>query len=140
MEIAYTATYRGFESHPLRQISVMRVQASPDEIAARNAVMSAVIDAIRTGEVIRLPGPGEESRFAGSVGEFRYRFEGEEDLLHLSVERADGGPCSSESGLGVAHFLMPDLPAGLSWFKPGEYSQHLYFGHDDLLRAVESSR
>ncbi|HRI45090.1 MAG TPA: hypothetical protein PLL78_03230 [Fimbriimonadaceae bacterium] len=118
----------------------MRVQASPEDIAVRDAVMSAVLAAIRAGEVIRLPSPGEVSRFAGSVGEFRYRFEGEEDLLHLSIERDDGGVCSPESGLGVAHFLMPDLPAGLTWLKPGEFSQHLYFGHDDLLRAVESAR
>jgi hypothetical protein len=67
------------------------------------------------------------------VGDFRYQFEGEEDLLHLFVTRLDGSPIDSADGLAVAQFLMPTVPPALVWHKPGEFSQHFYVGHDDLL-------
>jgi hypothetical protein len=115
----------------------MRLQASPHEAAVRETVIAAVLRAIRAGETIRLPEAEAPRTYEGAVGDYRYLFEGEEDLLHLVVERIDGGPCSPEEGQAVARFLMPDLPPGLCWLKPGEFSQHLYCGHDDLLRAAE---
>lgn len=113
----------------------MGIEFGEAEIAEREKVMDAVLAAIRRGETIPLTDDPAAGPFLGRVGAFRYRFEGEDDLLHLSVERADGAPCSPEDGLAVARFLMPDLPAGLCWLKPGHFSQHLYLGHDDLLHA-----
>ena len=76
----------------------------------------------------------EPNPFGGSVGEFRYQFEGEEDLLHLIVTRLDGEPLSPEEAQEVAGFVLERLPKSLVWRRPGEFSHHFYFGHDELLR------
>lgn len=121
---------------------------TPEERLQRDAVFGAVIDCIRRDVKIRLPefdgsGPGgefalqsvgcEPNPFGGEVGPFRYQFEGEDDLLHLMVLRKDGGEVSPEEAQHVASFLLPDLPSALIWLKPGVFSQHFYFGHDELL-------
>lgn len=134
LEIAYTATYRGFESHPLRH-KVMSFDPSPEETERARIVLANLLDHIRRGETIRLPdfGDNQESPFSGTVDSFQYQFEGEEDLLHLVVTKVDSSTLTPEEGLAVARFLMPDVPPALVWLKPGEFSQHLYVGHDDLL-------
>ena len=80
----------------------------------------------------------EPNSFGGRVGIYRYQFEGEEDLLHLIVSRLDGSVLSAEEGQAVASFLLPGLAAGLVWIRPGEFSQHFYCGHDDLVTHVLS--
>lgn len=75
----------------------------------------------------------EPNDFSGTLGDFRYQFEGEEDLLHLIVTRFDQGPLTTAAGHEVAGFVLRGMPSALIWLRPGEYSQHFYFGHDDLL-------
>ncbi len=117
----------------------------------QRSVLQAILDHVQTDRRIFLPPfdagssrPSDQfalqsvglepNEFGGVVGPFRYQFEGEEDLLHLIVSRSDGGTLSPEEGQAVASFLLPELPQSLVWFKPGEYTQHFYFGHDELLR------
>jgi hypothetical protein len=78
----------------------------------------------------------EENAFCGNVGPYRYQFEGEEDLLHLIVTRQDKDRLTVEEAQEVAGFLMPGIPAGLVWLKPGEFSQHFWVGHDELCRNL----
>jgi hypothetical protein len=82
----------------------------------------------------------EPNPFGGTVGEHRYQFEGEEDLLHLIVTRIDGNTFAAEEAQEVAGFVLRDLPKSLIWLRPGEYSHHFYFGHDELLRAEKGEQ
>lgn len=75
----------------------------------------------------------EPNEFGGTVGDYRYQFEGEEDLLHLFVTRQDGSAITPKEGQEVAGYLLQGLPSALIWLKPGEYTQHFYFGHDELI-------
>lgn len=111
--------------------------------------MGTVIEHIRSGRQIKLPDfdralsqPSESAlvsvglepnAFGGTVGDHRYQFEGEEDLLHLIVTRRDSHHLSAEEAQTVAGFVLEGLPRSLVWFRPGEYSHHFYFGHDELL-------
>lgn len=147
LEIAYSVIPgRGFESHLLRQICML--SPTPEETARRNSVIEAILDHIRREQRIKLPefdGTQPPSRFAlqtvgiepnlfgGTVGPFRYQFEGEDDLLHVLVVRIDDARLTAEDAQHVVRFLLPDLPPALIWLKPGEFSQHFYFGHDELL-------
>jgi len=127
--------------------------ASANESNRRDAVMARVLEAIRADRTIKLPDfdpqlsqPSaqfaltsvgiEPNDFSGTCGEYRYQFEGEEDLLHLIVTRQDGERLSPAQGQSVAKFVLGDLPTALIWIKPGEFSQHFYFGHDELLSAA----
>lgn len=116
----------------------------------RVEVMGRVVDFIRRDEKIRLPGLGPDqpsegqefalqaigdNDFSGSIGPYRYQFEGEDDLLHLAVVRADGRPLTPEEGRTVVEFLMPEVTPAVIWLKPGELSQHFYLGHDELLEG-----
>jgi hypothetical protein len=124
--------------------------ATPEDSAQRERVREALRDAIRTDRMVKLPAfdpassrPAptyaltsvglEPNPYGGFVGPYRYQFEGEEDLLHLIVTRRDDQPLSVEEARDVAAFLVPEVPPALLWLKPGEYSQHFYFGHDVLL-------
>lgn len=78
----------------------------------------------------------EPNHFSGAVGQYRYQFEGEEDLLHLIVTTVEGSPLTPEEGQQVAGFVLEGLPTALIWLRPGEFSQHFYFGHDELLQHL----
>ncbi|HEY3780582.1 MAG TPA: hypothetical protein VGL56_05825 [Fimbriimonadaceae bacterium] len=106
-----------------------KIEATAAEIAVRDQIISELLSCIESNSRI----PMSDPRFAGSLGSFFYFFEGEDDLLHLGVSRSDGAPLAVEDAQQVALFLMPDLPPGVLWVKPGTYSQHFYFGHDELL-------
>ncbi|MCW5938814.1 MAG: hypothetical protein KF884_05295 [Fimbriimonadaceae bacterium] len=94
-------------------------------------VLGRIRRATAKSEMIRYdPAPG--SLFSGTLGEFAYVFEGEDDLLHLAVSRLDGAPVSPEEGQAVAAVVLKGVAPGLVWFKPGARSQHFYLGHDDL--------
>ena len=126
------------------------IDPTPAEVAQRCQVVETLLDYIREDRRILLPqfDPSsavpsdqfalqsvgiEANAFGGTVGDFRYQFEGEEDLLHLFITRVDGGRLSPEDAQPVVTFLLPTLPQALLWLKPGEFSQHFYFGHDELL-------
>ncbi|HWA82788.1 MAG TPA: hypothetical protein VG820_05115 [Fimbriimonadaceae bacterium] len=124
------------------------IQPTEQEQANRDAVMARILECIRTDQRIKLPpfDPArsphggdfalqaiEDNDFSGLVGPYRYQFEGEDDLLHLYVIRSDSARLSPEEARGVVAFLLPDLPPALIWLRPGEFSQHFYFGHDELV-------
>lgn len=116
----------------------------------RVQVMSTILDDVRAGRAVKLPAfspelsrPSDEfalqsiglepNAYSGTIGPYRYQFEGEEDLLHLIVTRADGASLAAEEGQAVASFVLEGLPPALIWLRPGQRSQHFYFGHDELL-------
>ncbi len=128
---------------------------NPIELEQAEAVRKAVLEAIRTNTRIKVPdfdrdaewAGGEpplrriaqtENPFGGQLGPYLYQFEGEEDLLHIFVIRADDGELSVAEGRTVLDVLIPELSPGLVWLKPGVHSQHFYFGHDAWLQAIES--
>jgi hypothetical protein len=130
----------------------MTLDPAPAEREQIAAVMAAVLSAIRADETIRLPlsdksdmpDPSdiallkvgaEPNPFGGSIGPYRYQFEGEDDLLHLFVVRLDASPLTPVEGQAVAALVLGDVPPGLVWFKPGRQTQHFYLGHDVLLGA-----
>ena len=128
------------------------LEPNEEELGQRQRVIAAIRTSVESNTQIRLPAydkdfsrPAisalasvgvEPNPFGATVGLYRYQFEGEEDLLHVIVTRQDGTTISAEEGQSVAKFLLPTLPAGLIWIKPGEVSQHFYCGHDDLMKHV----
>ena len=126
---------------------------SPTELEQqrRDEVMTRVLECIRDDERIKLPVFNadldrptdqyallsiglEPNEFSGFVSHFRYQFEGEEDLLHLIVTDEKQRKLTTEDSQAVAAFVLKGLPTALIWLKPGEYSTHFYFGHDELLK------
>lgn len=112
--------------------------------------MRLILDFVQTDRTIKLPDfdptisrPSDEfallsigaepNQFSGSIGDYRYQFEGEEDLLHLIVLKADGEHLEPKEGQAVAGFVLNGVPPALIWLRPGVMSQHFYFGHDDLI-------
>jgi hypothetical protein len=123
---------------------------TPEEQLRRDEVMRRILEYVRENRTIKLPAfdrtlsrPSDQfallsigleaNEFSGTVSSFRYQFEGEEDLLHLIVTDRDGGPVTPQEGQAVAGFVLRGLPPALIWLRPGEFSQHFYFGHDELL-------
>lgn len=121
---------------------------TPDETRRRDQVIARVLDFIQRDEKIRLPAfdpknpqPGQDfalqavvdNDFSGSLGPHRYQLEGEDDLLHLIVVRADGLVLTPENGRQVAQFVLTGVQPAKIWLKPGQFSQHFYFGHEELL-------
>ena len=116
----------------------------------RDEVMRRILDFVRENRTIKLPDfdpslsrpsgryalidvGAEPNDFTGTVDRYRYQFEGEEDLLHLIVTTQEGLPLTPEEGQKVVGFVLEGLPPALIWLRPGEFSQHFYFGHDELL-------
>ena len=130
--------------------NVPAINPSAEEQARREEVMRRILDFVHENRTIKLPqfDPSlsrpsdrfallsvglEANDFTGTLGDCRYQFEGEEDLLHLIVTGVDGQPVSTEQGQAVAAFVLKGVPPALIWLRPGEYSQHFYFGHDELI-------
>jgi hypothetical protein len=120
------------------------------ELAQRNAVMAKILECTRTETRIKLPefDPARErpsdqfalinvglepNDFGGVLGTYRYQFEGEEDLLHLMITSISEEPVSTAEAHQVASIVLHGVPSALVWLKPGEFSQHFYVGHDELL-------
>ncbi|MBA4293020.1 hypothetical protein C0431_08615 [bacterium] len=127
---------------------------SDSERLRRDAVIGRILEDVRAGRTIYLPDfdrgvsrPSDEyamlsvgieaNDYGGTVGEFRYQFEGEEDLLHLMVVRGDGEEVSPEEAQRVVDFLYPGVPVAMMWFKAGTMSHHFYLGHDVLLEYLD---
>lgn len=125
------------------------LNSTADERTEIEAVKVRLLAAIAQNQTIRLPDfdPSieagsaeiallkaglEPNPWGGRIGDFRYQFEGEDDLLHLMVCRTDCGEISPEEGQSVAALIFPTVPSALYWFKPGTLSQHFYIGHDVL--------
>ena len=114
------------------------IQATTAELERRKSVVEAIFSAVKSNTRILLPQSRDsDNPFAGSVGSYSYVFEGEDDLLHLAVTNIEGSALTAEEGQAVAAFLLDGLPPGLIWIRPGEFSQHFYCGHDDVLEHVK---
>ena len=149
LEIAYSVLSRVVGSNPTRSaISLLgsyplsTPEASsppvsfvptPRDAELRDQVLAKLREAIGANEPIPMAKGQPLNPFGGEVGGFRYFFEGEDDLLHLAIERVDGGVMASEESAPLARFLLPGVPEALTWLRPGEHSHHYYLGHDVLL-------
>ncbi len=128
--------------------------STENEQIQRDTIVSRILGDIRENRIILLPDfKGErgavsdhiallnvgieDNSYGGKIGEYRYQFEGEEDLLHLIVVRNDQAKLSAEEAQQVTSFLYPGVPTAMMWFKPGEYSHHFYIGHDVLLEYLD---
>lgn len=127
--------------HPLKP--------SSEEQSLRDKVITRILADIAAGNTIFLPDfdpkisrPSDEfallsvgiepNPYGGTIAEFRYQFEGEEDLLHLIIVRTDGKELTPAQAQSVVDFLYPGVPPAMMWFKAGTLSHHFYLGHDVL--------
>lgn len=125
------------------------LEASLRERERRNEVMRRILDHVKRDQRVTLPAfdpaldrPSDQfallsiglepNDFSGSLDVYRYQFEGEEDLLHLIVTRYDQAAFPTEEAQAVAGFVLDGVPSALIWLRPGEFSHHFYFGHDEL--------
>ena len=131
------------------------MQPTATQSQVRNSILGALNNAIADNQTVKLPDfdPSvsvaspvslvtagiEPNPYGGTVGDFRYQFEGEEDLLHLFVTRVDGGSLTVAEGQEVLRWLFPTIPVAQVWLKPGELSQHFYMGHEVVLEAINQS-
>lgn len=106
---------------------------TPDHPEIRR-VLQAVIEDTRAGITISL---SRRERYGTVLGEYRAQFEGEDDLLHLSITRVDGKPISHEEAQQVADLFFHRVPKGLIQCRPAQYSVHYYIGHDLLADYLE---
>lgn len=126
---------------------------TPGEQARRHEVIAQILVDIKSNTTIYLPDfdpnisrPSDEyallsvgiepNPYGGTIAEFRYQFEGEEDLLHLIIVRTDGQTLTPQQAQSVVDFLYPGVPPALMWFKAGTLSHHFYLGHDVLLEYL----
>lgn len=126
---------------------------TPEEIEVRHNVIAHLLELINQNQTVKLPqfDPTrsatktdfpfatvgiEANSLGGSFGEFRYQFEGEEDLLHLIVTRNNQTPLTPGEGVAVAEFVLDGIPKGLVRFRPGDVSQHFFLGHENLRDSV----
>lgn len=95
-------------------------------------VLNALLEDIQAGVPIRLDAA---ERYRAEVEGYIIQFEGEDDLLHCSVIRADGGLVDLDAAHRVVEPFFGVMPKGIVWFKPAERSVHYYVGHDHFLAA-----
>lgn len=135
-------------------MNVQPILPTPEEQTRRDEVMQRVLEYTRTNLTIKLPEfdptidrPSDQfalvsiglepNIFSGTLGRYRYQFEGEEDLLHLIVTAENQEPVTTLEAQIVGSFVLKGVPPALIWLKPGEFSQHFYVGHDELLKHLE---
>lgn len=104
------------------------LHATAEEEAHRDAVVTRIREYTASGKTIRLDRSSDD--FVGRLGPYCYLFEGEEDLLHLEIRRADGGILEPESTGEVARYLLGNVPEAMIWMKPGERAHHYFLGQD----------
>lgn len=160
LEIAYSVLSRIVGSNPTYSASyfsravVMELQIGAGEAARRHAVLSKLLEFIVADRPIKLPSFDkrtdrptdrfallsigiEPNDFSGSVGDYRYQFEGEEDLLHLIVTKNNGQGLTVKEAQIVAAWLLEGVPPAMIWLRSGDYSHHFYVGHDELVGRID---
>jgi len=108
---------------------VVELTVRPSEVERRNTVLSLLRAFIQQKKTIRMNSPA----FSGEVSAYAYSFEGEDDLLHVAVWRQDQTKIEVREAQDVVQFLLPGIPPGLIWIKPGTKQHHFYLGHDEML-------
>ncbi|MFN4033947.1 MAG: hypothetical protein ACK4ME_10110 [Fimbriimonadales bacterium] len=99
-------------------------------------VLNALLEDIQAGVPIRLEAA---ARYRAELEGYIIQFEGEDDLLHCSVTRLDGGQVALETAHRLVEPFFAVMPKGIVWFKPAEYSVHYYVGHDHFLAAHQTA-
>ncbi len=99
-------------------------------------VLQAIVEDTRAGVPILLD---RRERYGTILGDFRVQFEGEDDLLHLSITRVDGGEVSHEEAQQVADAFFHRVPKGLIQCRPAVYSVHYYIAHDLFVDYLEGN-
>lgn len=100
-------------------------------------VLTALLEDIQAGFLIRIDAG---DRYRAEVDGYIIQFEGEDDLLHCSVRRADGAPIDLEAAHRIVEPFFGVMPKGIVWFKPAEFSVHYYVGHDHFVQAHLDAR
>jgi hypothetical protein len=118
-------------SGALKGRNMGRSEFTASEVDRQGEVLELIRQFVKEGKTIPLD--REKGSFGGFAGDYRYLFEGEDDLLHLIVERRDGQSLELEETNAVARFLLPDVPEAMVWLRPGSKAHHYYLGHDLLL-------
>ncbi|MFM9872895.1 MAG: hypothetical protein ACKVQS_05450 [Fimbriimonadaceae bacterium] len=130
---------------------------TPTEQSHRDKVIAQILADIKSNTTIFLPDfdpnvsrPSDEfallsvgiepNPYGGTVGHYRYQFEGEEDLLHLIIVRTDGETLTPTQAQIIVDFIYPGVPPALMWFKAGSLSHHFYLGHDVLLEFLDKTQ
>lgn len=93
-------------------------------------ILQAIIEDTQAGIPIHL---SRRERYSAVLGHFRVLFEGEDDLLHLSITRVDGNKISHDDAQRIANLFFQGVPKGLIYARPAEYSVHYYVAHDLLV-------
>ncbi len=114
----------------LEKIKEYTLQNKPIRIPRLNCVEKS-----HGSEMAYLTDWTQISEFAGSIGEYQFLFEGEDDLLHLVILRKDLQPISVEDARRIVEKIMPDVPTAKIWLSPGIFTQHFYVGHDELISS-----
>ncbi|MEJ5250731.1 MAG: hypothetical protein HPY54_07370 [Chthonomonadetes bacterium] len=99
-------------------------------------ILQAIIEDTRAGVPILLD---HRERYGTTLGDFRVQFEGEDDLLHLSIMRVDGEPICHEEAQRIAEAFFHSVPKGLIQCRPAVYSVHYYIAHDLLVDYWEGN-
>lgn len=99
-------------------------------------ILQAIVEDTRAGVPILL---SRRERYGTVLGDFRVQFEGEDDLLHLSITRVDGGRVAHEEAQRVADLFFHAVPKGLIQCRPAEHSVHYYIGHDLFVDYLEGN-
>jgi len=97
-------------------------------------ILQAIIADTRAGVPILL---SRRERYGATLGDFRVQFEGEDDLLHLSITRVDGGCVAHEEAQRIADLFFHAVPKGLIQCRPADYSVHYYVAHDLFVDYLE---
>ncbi|GIV11215.1 MAG: hypothetical protein KatS3mg020_0706 [Fimbriimonadales bacterium] len=100
-------------------------------------VLNALLEDIHAGIPIRLEA---SERYRAELEGYLLQFEGEDDLLHCSVQRADGGGVDLETAHRLVEPFFGVMPKGIVWFKPAEHSVHYYVGHDHFWTAHQDAQ
>ncbi len=111
----------------------MPLQPTSSEIEQRDRILDDIRRCVLSGRKIPMAAPGGPDPFSGSIGPFAYRFEGEDDLLHLMVWRPDERPFSEADARAVAAWVLVGVPTGVVFFRPGEQTHSFFLAHDELL-------
>ncbi|MCS7310251.1 MAG: hypothetical protein NZ741_08535 [Armatimonadetes bacterium] len=99
-------------------------------------ILQAIIEDTRAGVPILL---NHRERYGATLGEYRVQFEGEDDLLHLSITRVDGGRMTHDEAQQLADLFFHAVPKGLIQCLPAEHSVHYYIAHDLFVDYLESA-
>ncbi len=103
---------------------------------AIHRIIEAITEDTRNGVPILLD---NRDRYGMNIGEYRVQFEGEDDLLHLSITRLDSGPINWLEAREMSALFLAGIPETMIFAKPARHSAHFYLPHDVFLQFPPAS-